>query len=216
MEEEKTIQIKISWTEELPRKNILRAKRCVEGEQVKLVESADTRYPGRIEVRTENDDILIGYLDEDICEGLADTLEDVISPHITKIDMEEPLYVQFNYNSDYIWPTPESYCAYPFKEVDKESMAKENPSAALEMLQYAIEHEKQFTAKRVAMICYWHLKDWESRRDMAQRIINVIVSIPKDELSKFHYILYHNRIIPEMHKIMETCNKKLKPKKGRQ
>lgn len=207
------MELTISWTQELPRKSVLRARRCKAGDILKFVLPTVTRYPGRVEVFTD-DDILIGYIDENLYIGLSDMIENVISPSVSRIDMTGRIYVRFYYRDGNIRISDRGFFDFPYKEVGTASyMAKDNPLAALEMIQYAIEHEKGITAKSVAMTCYWHLKDWESRRAMAQRMIDTIESIPEDELDEFTYNLFQTRTIPELRKNIETCDKKLNSKK---
>lgn len=207
------MELLISWTPELPRKNVLRAKRCKEGDRIKFILPAVARYPGRVEVFTD-DDILIGYINEDLYIGLADMIENVISPSVSRIDRMGRIYVRFYYHDGNIRITDTGFYDFPYKEVGSaQCLAKKDPEAALDMIQYAIEHEKGITAKSVAMTCYWHLKDWESRRAMAQRMIDTIESIPEDELNEFTYNLFHTRTMPELRKNIETCDKKLNSKK---
>lgn len=208
------MELMISWTDELPRKSILRAKQCKVGDSVKFVLPMNSRYPGRIEVFTD-DNIIIGYVDEDLYKGLADMVESVVSPSISNIDrINNRICVRFYYKEGHIGISDNGFLNYPYKEVGSAHyIAKEDPKAALDIIQYAIDHEKGLTAKSVAMTCYWHLKDWESRRAMAQRMIDTIESIPEDELDPFTYNLFHTRTIPELRKNIETCNKKLNSKK---
>lgn len=207
------MELPLSWTQELPRESVLRAKRCKEGDTLKFAIPSVARYPGRVEVFTD-DEILIGYIDEDLYIGLADMIENVVSPSVSRIDMTGRIYVRFYYRYGNIRITDHGFYDFPYKEVGSaQYLAKEDPAAALEMIQYAVDHEKGITAKSVAMTCYWHLKDWKSRRAMAQRMIDTIESIPEDELDEFTYNLFHTRTIPELRKNIETCDKKLNSKK---
>lgn len=205
----------ISWTDELPRENILRAKKCKEGDPVKLMLNSQSRYKDRIEVYTE-DDVLIGFIDEEANPGFASVIEKLVSPYIQSYQSFNRMMIGFLCPSeicDYL-PSPQGFYNYPYKEVgEAQYMAKEDPLSALDMIQYAIDHEKGIAAKEVAMTCYWHLKDWESRRAMAQRMIDTIESIPEDELDGFTYNLYHTSTIPELRKNIETCDKKINSKK---
>lgn len=205
----------VSWTNELPRENVLRAKKCKEGESVKLRLNSQSRYKDRIEIYTE-DDILIGFIDEEANPGLASAIEYFVSPYIYSCQSFNRMTLRFLCPSEIsnALPTSQSFYDYQYKEVGSaQYLAKEDPLAALDIIQYAIEHEKGITAKSVAMTCYWHLKDWESRRAMAQRMIDTIESIPEDELDGFTYNLYHTRTIPELRKNIETCEKKINSKK---
>lgn len=207
------MELPLSWTQELPRENVLRAKRCKEGDILKFALPTVARYPGRVEVVTD-DNILIGFINEDLYIGLSDMIENVISPSVSRIDRMGRIYVRFYYHDGNIRITDTGFYDFPYKEVGSaQYLAKEDPEAALDMIQYAIDHEKGITAKSVAMTCYWHLKDWESRRAMAQRMIDTIESIPEDELDSFTYNLFQTRTIPELRKNIETCDKKLNSKK---
>mgnify|MGYP000772508625 CR=1 FL=1 len=207
------MELPISWTQELPRKNVLRAKHCKQGDRIKFVLPTVARYPGRVEAFTD-DDILIGYIDEDLYIGLADMIENIVSPSVSRIDMTGRICVRFYYHYGSIRISDRGFYDFPYKEVGSaQALAKEDPLAALDMIQYAVDHEKGITAKSVAMTCYWHLKDWESRRAMAQRMIDTIESIPEDELDPFSYNLFQTRTIPELRKNIESCDKKLYSKK---
>lgn len=206
---------KISWTEELPRENIIRAKQCKTGDKLKLAVQQSSRYPGRIEVYTD-DNILIGFIDEEAAPGLAEIFDKISTVSIYSSDgigkLSGICYIPSYFAKSL--PVPHGFFDFPYKEVrDASYIAKEDPNMALDMIQYAIAHEKGIYAKEVALKCFWHLKDWESRRAMAVRMLDTIESINEDELSTFEYQLLKTRKAPELIKIIETCDKRLAPKK---
>lgn len=205
----------ISWTEELPRENIIRAKQCKTGDKLKLAVQQSSRYPGRIEVYTD-DNILIGFIDEEAALGLAEIFDKISTVSIYSSDgigkLSGICYIPSYFAKSL--PIPHGFFDFPYKEVrDASYIAKEDPNMALDMIQYAIAHEKGIYAKEVALKCFWHLKDWESRRAMAVRMLDTIESINEDELSTFEYQLLKTRKVPELIKIIETCDKRLAPKK---
>lgn len=206
---------KISWTEELPRVNILRAKACRPGDSLRLVSQMSARYPGRIEIYTI-DDILIGYIDEEQYPELYKHMDKIQHAVVHSTEELDRICGTLCLPKQILFSMPPvcGYFDFPYKEVAQASyMAKENPSRALEILQYAIDNEKGINAKEVALKCYWHLKDWAARKDMALRMQHVIDSMNSDELTPFKYQLYKTRTYQNLLKIIETCDKKMQPKK---
>lgn len=205
----------ISWTEELPRGNILRAKDCKVGDALTLIPQEPTRYPGRIEVFT-TDNVLIGYIDEERHRNLSKYIDKIRGASIYTTDewyrLQGILFIPLVVAR--LIPPSSGYFDYPYKEVREASnIVKSDPALALDMLQYAIAHEKRITAKDEALRCYWYLKDWEGRRTMALRMLNIIDSINSDELNPFTYERLKNRECECLIGIIEYSEKKLQPKK---
>lgn len=205
---------KISWIEELPRENVLRAKLCQIGEPLKLVVQIPSRYPGRIEVYT-SDDVLIGFIDEETNNGLAEHIKSIIGASIHRFDGLDQAFGILYIPLDIPLVEPiGDFLDYPFKEVGEAAyIAKEDPILALDMIQYAVDHEKSLYAKELALKCYWHLKDWENRKKIALRMLDAIESLSSDEVSAFTFQYLKKRKREELIKIIDTCNKKLQPKK---
>lgn len=205
----------ISWTEELPRENIMRAKACRAGDILKLVVQPKSRYSGRIEVYTD-DNVLIGYIDEESNAGLSKYINEISSVSISSAESFDQLSGVMYLPTDILQSLPQThgFLDYPYKEVGQaSSITKKDPNMALDLIQYAINHEKGIYAKEVALICFWHLRDWESRRQMALRILNHIDLMNEDEWSSFRFQYFKSRKYQEMTKIIETCDKKLQSKK---
>lgn len=204
----------ISWTEELPRVNILRAKKCKPGDPLKLIRQIPTRYPGRIEVYT-TDNILIGYVDEELHSGLSGVIETIAGVTISSIESIDRIHARMYVPLDVMQtlPNPQNHVDYYFKEIsDAAYLAKQDPLSALDMIQFAIDHEKGIYAKDVALKCYWHLKDWGARKKMALHMLEIIESMNQEELTPFSYRLFKTRKYQELIKIIATCDKKLNSK----
>lgn len=185
-EEYAYIEFWLAWTDELPRKNIQRALACVCGEHLVLKLPSEQRYPGRIEVYSR-DEVLIGYIDEDCHPGISDIIEQIISPKIVECHSSDRIKGCFYIPSDLMLNLPDSkpyVFNYPYKEVEyAQTLSKKNPQAALDILSYAIAHEKGIVAKEVAASCYYKLKDWEKRKTMCLHMIQVIDSLSEGDMN---------------------------------